>query len=466
MSALAQFHVLTGGRATGSDRAFDRIEPAEGNPPAGDARHDDIAGIRGHLERLGVEITPQDGSGPSPGCDALIVSTAVEESVPDVREARRHNIPILHRSELLARFVSERRSIAVTGTSGKSTVTAMIFEILRGAGRDPSVITGGDLLLLQEEGLLGNAWAGSSDWLVVEADESDGSLVRYEPWAGVLLNLQRDHKEPKELLEIFSTFRARTRGPFLVAAEANLAAFREGAAVFGIAGPSGGPVTIGPDGFRAQSIELQPDGVRFLVNGPEKEAARFEVPAAGLHNVANAVAAIAAARACGVSLKQMVEPLRHFRGVARRFQVVGKANGIEVIDDFAHNPAKIAAALSAARPRGSRILAVYQPHGYGPTRFLCHELVETFAAHLGPSDRVYMPEIFYAGGTATKDISSLDLCRGIAERGVPAVFAEHRESLLEPIAREALSGDVILVMGARDPSLSGFCRRLLERVRG
>src|SRR6185436_5072362 len=146
-------------------------------------------------ERLGITIHPQDGSGVGPDCAALVISTAVEETVPDVAAARRYGVPIVHRSELLAHFVHSMRTIAVTGTSGKSTVVGMIFEILRGAGRGPSVITGGDLVSLQREGLQGNAFYGGSDLLVVEADESDGSVVRYRPALGVVLNLQKDHKE-------------------------------------------------------------------------------------------------------------------------------------------------------------------------------------------------------------------------------------------------------------------------------
>ena len=438
MSALAQYHALAGGRVTGSDRAFDRGERAQ---------------MRRQLEAAGVRVTPQDGSGLEAACDALVVSTAVEESVPDVAAARRLGVPILHRAELLARFAAERRTVAVAGTSGKSTVVAMIFEILRGAGRDPSVITGGELLLLQEQGYVGNAWAGAGDLLVIEADESDGSLVRYAPWAGVLLNLQRDHKEIAELAGLFTTFRERTRGPFLAGDDANLDAFAGGAVRFGL-GPGAA--------VRADRIALARGSSRFAVG-----SARFRLPVPGLHNVANAVAAIAACQALEVPIADMVEPLGAFHGVARRFRLVGRARGVEVIDDFAHNPDKIAAALEAARrraPRG-RVLAVYQPHGFGPTRFLRDALIDAFATHLGPADRLWLPEIFYAGGTVTRDVSSRDIAAGVGARGVPAAFAERREDLLAPIVAEARPGDVVIVMGARDPSLSEFCTKIVEFLR-
>jgi UDP-N-acetylmuramate--alanine ligase len=451
MSALAQYHVLGGGGCSGSDRAFDAGERVE---------------IRERLEALGVVIAPQDGSalassaGPnaaangagtaSPGCDGLIVSSAVEESVPDVAAARRLGVPVLHRSELLARFVDERQTVAVAGTSGKSTVVAMIFEILRGCRRDPSIITGGELRLLQGEGLLGNAWAGRGKVLVIEADESDGSLTRYAPWAGVLLNMQRDHQEISELAAIFGTFRRNVRGPFLVGEDENLAPFAANATRFGLCEAC----TV-----RAQDVLLTPDGARFSIAG-----VHFTLPVPGKHNVSNAVAALAACQALGLRFSQMAAPLARFAGVARRFQSVGRARGVEVVDDFAHNPDKIAAALSTARARGRRILAVFQPHGFGPTRFLRDDLIAAFTRGLRPTDRLYLPEIYFAGGTVTRDISSRDIAAAVAARGVPALFTERRDDIVPSITGEAREGDVILVMGARDPSLTDFCRRILARL--
>ncbi|OGF18017.1 MAG: hypothetical protein A2W00_15170 [Candidatus Eisenbacteria bacterium RBG_16_71_46] len=436
MSALAQFQVMLGGRASGSDRAFDRGERAE---------------ARARLERLGIEVMPQDGSGLAAPCAALVVSTAVEEEVADVAAARARGVPVVHRSELLARFVADFRTVAIAGTSGKSTVVAMVFEILRAAGRRPSVITGGDLLALQREGLWGNAWYGGSDLLVVEADESDGSLVRYEPAVGVVLNLQRDHREMDEVSGMFATFRRRTREAFVAGEEANLAALAAGASVFGF-----GP---GAD-VRGEDVGLEPEASRFTVAG-----VGFGLPVPGRHNVANALAAIAACRALGVEPAEMVEPLARFQGVGRRFQSIGVAREVEVVDDFAHNPAKIAAALATAQRRARRVLAIYQPHGYGPTRFLRDDFVETFSRALRGEDRLWLVEIFYAGGTAQRDFSSADLVAQIAATGVHAEFAPAREWLAERIAAEARPGDLVLVMGARDPSLTTFARRVLETLR-
>ncbi len=175
-------------------------------------------------------------------------------------------------------------------------------------------------------------------------------------------------------------------------------------------------------------------------------------------------AAIAACRALGVALHEMVAPLAGFRGVARRFQSLGVARGIEVVDDFGHNPAKIAASLATARLRARRVLAVYQPHGYGPTRFLRDGFVDTFATRTEPDDSIWLLEIFYAGGTALRDFSAADLVHDIAARGRHAEFAPSREWLVARIAEEARPGDLVLVMGARDPSLTTFAHDVLAAV--
>lgn len=450
MSALAVFEVRRGARASGSDRAFDQ------------GRHPEL---RAQLEREGIVIVPQDGSFLAPAhgpCAGLVVSTAVEDQVPDVAAARAGGVPILHRSDLLARHVEAHRTLAVSGTSGKSTVTGMIFTILQGCGLSPGLLTGGALADLAARGEPGNVRApgpapdGGAPWLVVEADESDGSLVRYEPWLGLVLNLGLDHKQPDEILAMFRTFRARTRGPFVVADEPNLADLHAGAVLFG-AEPSAAE-----SAFRATDIRLAPRGAAFSVRGTG-----FTLTQPGRHNVLNATAAIAACAQTGVAVPDMAAPLAAFGGIARRFQSLGTAGGVEVIDDFAHNPDKIAAALAAAHGRlgpDGRVLAVFQPHGYGPTRFLRDALIAAFANHLGPGDVLWMPEIFFAGGTVTRDISSADLVRGIADGGRDARFEPGRSHLPPLIAAEAHPGDLVLVMGARDPGLTAFGQECLRAL--
>lgn len=374
--------------------------------------------------------------------------------MPDVAAARRLGVPVLHRSDLLAHFVARYRTAAVTGTSGKSTTVAMAFEILRGAGRDPSVITGGELVVLQREGRWGNAWAGASEFLVVEADESDGSVVRYHPAVGVLLNLQRDHKEMEAVAEMFRAFRAQVRETAIVGEAGNLREFTQDATVFGFGE--------GAD-LRAEEVDLGPDGSSFSVR-----SLSFRLPVPGRHNVENALAAMAACEALGVPLAAMVEPLAAFQGVARRFQVLGSRGGVTVVDDFGHNPAKVTASLQAAHLRvedhGGRVLAVFQPHGFSPLRFLQADFVEAFATELAPRDRLWFLDVFYAGGTASRDITSAEVIEEIAARGTAAAFAPSRDWLVDRLVAEAMQGDLILLMGARDPSLTDLAKAILEAL--
>lgn len=436
MSALAQLRGLAGGRVTGSDRSFDRGEQPD---------------VRAALERASVHIVPQDGS--AIGDAALvIVSTAVESSISDVDQARRRGLPIAHRSQLLAHY-ARASSVAVAGTSGKSTVTAMIFEILRFAGRDPSLATGGPVVALIEAGMIGNATRGEGP-LVFEADESDGTLVRHKPEFAVLLNLHRDHMEPDEVMKQFRAFRANVRGPFIVSDDAALQEFRSGALVFGFSAQA----TV-----RATTLRLDRDGSTFRVG-----RLPIRVPIPGEHNAWNALAAFATTRAMGVRAETAAAALSGYRGVHRRFQRIGEHRGVLVIDDFAHNPDKLRAAIRAASiaaPEG-RVLAFFQPHGFAPTRFMRAELVDKLAEVLGEHDRLWLGDIFFAGGTAIKDIHAKDIVEDLSARGVTVDHAPDRARFVQEVAAAAKNGDVILILGARDPSLSAVAVACLDALSG
>ena len=376
--------------------------------------------------------------------DALVVSTAVEDSVPDVRAARARGVPDpCTAPSCWPRFVAEHRTVAVTGTSGKSTVTAMIFEILRGAGLDPSVITGGDLVLpAGARACSGNAWAGRGDLLVIEADESDGSLVRYEPWAGVLLNLQRDHKEPEELAEIFRDLPRAHRGPFVMGEEANLDYLADGR----------DPLRLRGALRRARADDLAGgDGSRFTLGRyaaatPAAHGGGLRLPVPGRHNVVNAAGGDRRGRAvCGVPSPMAARPSRFpRRGAAlppARRRPRGRGDrrlrpqpGEDRGRDRARRACGPARAAGASSP-------FFQPHGFGPTRFLRDGLVDAFAAASPPDDRLYLPEIFYAGGTATRDISSADIADEVCGARRAARSSRRRAtSWSEPIVAEARDG--------------------------
>lgn len=440
MSALAQYLAFQGRRVSGSDRSLDR--GAE-------------AGKRAYFESQGVRLVPQDGKGLA-GCSCLVVSTAIESQNPEMQAAAALGIPIVHRSDLLAHLASLKKTVAVSGTSGKSTVSGMAYHVLAAGGLSPSLITGANLYSLMEAGLLGNAKAGAGDWLVIEADESDGSLVKYHPELGVILNVEKDHKEVEELLPLFRQFQAQSRAVILNGADPHCRDLaREGRDAFFHPDSVGdGPAANLVLGDWSTTFEL--GGAAFTLNVP------------GRHNVANAMAAIAVGRHAGVSLADCARGLAAYRGVERRHVRMGEARGVTVVDDFAHNPAKVRACLdtvkAAADGKPRRVLAVFHPHGFAPMKLMGEDLMREMAEALGPEDRVYLPEIYYAGGTADKTISSADLIASLNRRRPIGAFFPTKDEVIAAMVREARPGDWLVTMGARDPALGDFAGKLFASL--
>jgi UDP-N-acetylmuramate--alanine ligase len=438
MSALAQFLHGLGRQVSGSDRGF---QPG---------RTDDN---RLRLERMGIRCHPQDGEGITPGIDCVVVSTAVEDSVPEYRKARDLGIPVLQRSELLSLVTERYRTIAVGGTSGKSTTTAMVFDILRHAGLSPSIISGAGLTSLIREGRIGNACVGEGEWLVIEADESDGSIVRYHPELGLLLNIDKDHKEVDELLKVFGTFRAHSTRFIVNRSQPLSASLSSGQGLdFGLEAG---------EGVRYLATDFRQEGfsITFRING-----APFRLQAIGRHSMENALAAAAAAHQAGVPLEVSSEALASYEGIHRRHQVLGRKGGVWVVDDYAHNPVKCARSIQACQPVADKVVAWLQPHGYGPTRFLRADFVREIAAVLRPQDEIWMSEIFYAGGTAVKDISAGYLVRDLQALGAQAFFVEDRSRLADAVRSHLTTDCVLLLMGARDPSLEAFARSVYDSL--
>lgn len=430
MSAIAQYLKGIGKEVGGSDRYF---------------TPDSVNETRTRLEAEGIGCYLQDGSGITEATELVVVSTAVEDTVPEVQKAKALNIPIIKRSELLALIAASKKTIAVGGTSGKSTTSAMLFDVLQYAGMEPSIISGAGLVSIIREGKIGNAKVGKGEWLVIEADESDGSIVQYHPEIGLLLNIDKDHKEVDVLMEVFKTFQQHSRFFSVnqghpLAATLSVETERDFSAVPGKTA-----------GYQATDFSQQGLQVAFRINGVP-----FTLNTVGRHNMENALAAAAIAHSIGVPLETAAAALAGYEGIYRRHQVVGQHKSIWLIDDYAHNPAKCAASIEACQPLAHKVIAWFQPHGYGPTRFLRKDFVEEIARVLRPEDEIWMSEIFYAGGTAVKDISANDLIQDIKELGKKAFFVEDRNQLLEAIRPHLEPGVVLLLMGARDPSLETF----------
>lgn len=432
MSALAQYLRFSGMEVSGSDRLL-------GSP--------DTREMRRMLEELGCTITAQDGTGVTADTSVLCVSTAIEETNPDIAAARARGIPVIHRSDLLARIIASKRTIAVAGTSGKSTVTAMIFEFLHACGKSPSLISGAPLIRLEGSGLIGNAFSGGSDLLVVEADESDGTLAKYSPDISVVLNVSKDHKTVEEVTALFAGLIARSSWTATNCDDPILAAL---------------PATVrfGTDGastWRPEREELLKTSVGLIRRGKE-----YRLPVPGGHSLENLRAALCVCEHLGCDEEVLARAAENFAGVARRFAIVETSRGISVIDDFAHNPAKIAAAIGAAHGISDRVIAVYQPHGFGPTRFLKDEYIASFQKIFRPGDELYLLPIYYAGGTAQKDISSQDIVNGLGKVLFHTDAVKDRDEILQRIASSARPGDCVIVMGARDPSLPALVKKIVD----
>ena len=439
MSAIAQYLAGIGKIVSGSDRYFIQGETND---------------TRSKLEAESINCFLQNGEGVNDKIDLVVVSTAVEDTVPEVQKAKLLNIPIIKRSELLAIIARSKKTIAVGGTSGKSTTSAMLFQIMEQGGMQPSIISGAGLVSIINEGKIGNAKVGAGEWLIIEADESDGSIVQYEPEVGLLLNVDKDHQEIAELMQIFAIFKKNTKELFVVN-QSNAFAKQLSTDLkndFSTDEYSGA-------GYIASDFNQHGMFIQFIINHY-----LFSLNTVGKHNMENALAATTVAHQLGVSLLNCTEGLKNYEGIYRRHQLLGIKNGVVIIDDYAHNPAKCAASIAACQPIAAKVVAWFQPHGYGPTRFLRPDFVKEIAAVLRPQDEIWMSEIFYAGGTAVKDISANDLINDIKALGKNAFFVENREMFLKTV-RPHLSDDcVLLLMGARDPGLEIFSKNIFEQL--
>jgi UDP-N-acetylmuramate--alanine ligase len=330
----------------------------------------------------------------------------------------------------------------------------MVGHLLTRWGRHPTVINGAVMRQDASEAL-GNVRLGRADLAAIEVDESDGTIAYFRPLHAIITNISLDHKPLPELRTLFGDYCAATRGTVVLNADC-----RESLALLPRCRRA---ITFA---LENRTARLRPEWLRPTATGTAFSLGnvRFHLPLPGRHNVANALAAIAGCLEYDVRLDDAAAALATFAGVERRLQLIGTRGDIAVVDDFAHNPDKIAAALAALRLAGRRLLVCFQPHGFGPTRFLREGLVRAFAEGLGADDWVVMPEIYYAGGTADQSISARDLCDGIRSAGRQSHFAGTRPAARDWLLAQARPGDTLVVMGARDHTLPDFARDLLAAL--
>jgi UDP-N-acetylmuramate--alanine ligase len=430
------------------------IVRAQGHDVAGSDRSLDQGRIAAKFDWLraqGIALFDQDGSGVTSADQIVVASAAVEDSVPDIVAATRLGCSRLSRADLLARlFNASAQGIAVGGTSGKSTVTGMIGWIFHALDRDPTVMNGAVMKnFAGPESPFASALVGEGAAFISEVDESDGSIALYAPDVAVLNNIALDHKSMEELRDLFGAFINRARIAVLNADSEEVMQLSCANALTYSLGSAKADLV-------ASDMVERPDGVDFAVNGI---TVSLQVP--GRHNVANAMAALGAAIATGISIEEAAQALGGFMGLRRRLELVGIANDVTVIDDFGHNPDKIAATINALHAFPGRLLIFFQPHGYGPLKIMGADLARTFRDKMAEDDRLILCDPVYFGGTVDRSIGSETIVEAVGDR------AEHfvaRDDCGERLVALARPGDRILIMGARDDTLSGFARDLLSRL--
>jgi UDP-N-acetylmuramate--alanine ligase len=428
MSALAELYVRRGITVTGCDS----------NPAA-------VA----DLERLGIHVLHGHDPSHVEGAREVIVTSAVRRDHPELERARSLGIPVTRRAEALGKAVSVGQLVAVAGTHGKTTTTVMTTQSLAAAGLDPTGIAGGRVGAWN-----GNLSAGGEGLFVVEADEYDRSFHALAPTVAVVTNMEADHLDiyPGGIDEIREAFAQFVRGARAIV----LCADDRGAT--SIATPSSAEVirygTESDDArLVATGIESIGTGSRFDCYYDGKKIGDVELAVPGIHNVRNALAAIGSGLALGVSLEAMRPGLGSFKGVERRFQRIGQAQGVTIIDDYAHHPTEIEATLQAARAAfpGRRIVAAFQPHLYSRTR----DFYPEFAAALSRADVVYLCDLYPAREQPVEGVSSALIAGKMRDRGKSPAWEGPRSSAAEALAQNSREGDVVITIGAGDITRTG-----------
>jgi UDP-N-acetylmuramate--alanine ligase len=446
MLPLAMIVKAAGARVAGSDRALDQGR---------------LADKFQWLQDRGIKLFQQDGSGLVDGGQILIASAAIEDSVPDVARAIALGCKRMTRAELLAEhFNAAPRSIAVGGTSGKSTVTGMIGWILTEAGRDPTIMNGAVMKnFVDDDAPFASSRVGGGELMVSEVDESDGSIALFDPEIAVLNNVSLDHKSLEELRILFGDFIAKARYAVWNNDDEESRAL---VASCGLETARSFGFSEGAD-YRASHVEEKSLGSSFTMRAGGKDyPVVLQVP--GRHNIANALAAIAASCAIGVPVDRAIAAIETFAGLARRFDIVGTANDVTVIDDFGHNPDKIAATLATLKAFPGRVIAFFQPHGFGPIKKMGAELAGVFSENLDGDDRVILCDPVYFGGTVDRTLGSQSIVDAIVAAGGTAEYFAERQDCGDNMVGIAKPGDRIVIMGARDDTLHSFAQSILTAI--
>ncbi len=440
MSAIALYLKKSGNTVFGSDRSFDA------------GKHN---AVKESLIRAGITLVSQDGQHVPDSTDVFVVSSAVEESVPDVKAALLKGLTIKKRAEVLAEIFNQKTGIAVGGTSGKTTVTAMIGHILYTEGKNLTMINGGISLNSYNNEEKSNLIYGESDLCVIEADESDGSIQLYTPAVSVLTNISLDHKPIEEIMPLFSDFLNKAKKGAVLNADCpfcrTLSLSQPFVRTFSVSGK--------PASLSAQNVVFDSHAIRFELNGET-----YTLPFTGRHNLENALAAAAACQYFDIPVSRALIALMTFKGTKRRLQLIGIEKGVSVIDDYAHNPEKIKASIEALQLHAGRLFCVFQPHGFAPLRLMKDDLIHMLTEKLNNQTFWLMSDVYYAGGTTIKDISSSDIISALQKENKQAFYLK-RDTVPAWLSAHVQSGDIVAVMGARDDTLTLLAQNILTTIK-
>ena len=400
--------------------------------------------VTDRLVRLGGRVFPGHHGSNVDGAQVVVYSSAVKPDNPEMLAARAAGIPVIGRAEMLAELMRMKYGIAVGGSHGKTTTTSMVAAVLARGGLDPTIVVGGRLHALGT-----NARLGHGQFLVAEADESDGSFLRLNPAVSVITNIDREHldhyKDLDEVRQAFVYFANRV--PFYGVSilcvddpqvREILPRVTKRALLYG---------TRPEAEVRAVDVELVPHGSRFGVTSAGRHLGTIDLQLPGRHNVLNAVAAAAVGLELDIAFGHVAEALGAFRGVSRRFETRGVQDGVRVVDDYGHHPTEIAATLAAARGLGGRVLVIFQPHRYSRTA----ALKEEFGRCFGDADRVWILDVYAAGEAPVPGATGESLVESARSQGATHVqFAPDAAAAVAEIAAEARPGDLVITLGAGD----------------
>jgi UDP-N-acetylmuramate--alanine ligase len=430
MSAIARVLIDLGYKVTGSDVAMNEL-----------ARK---------LEERGAVVHIGHDTRNIEGADIVVYSTSIPKENPEIVEAQKRGIPVLHRSQMLARILNERTGVAVAGAHGKTTTTSMIAHVLEECGVDPTYIIGGELMNAGT-----NAKAGTSDFVIAEADESDGSFLEYRPAYEIVTNIEPDHLEHfggdfNNLKQAYAKFLNHLRPggkAILCLDDAHvrelIPVVNETVITYAI-----DPHFVDQADFKAVDIVCGDRKTHCRVFHRNELLGQLTLNIPGKHNMANALAAVIVSLEAGLSFEQIASALKTFRGAKRRFQIIGEAHDILVVDDYAHHPTEIIATLSGARASGRRVIAVFQPQRYTRTYFLMDEFSRAF----GEADEVIITDIYSPAGEAKiEGVTSEVLVEKIRSNSHPrAQYIPTKEQVQEHLVNQLRPGDMVLTMGAGD----------------